>query len=167
MYGSSVHSDQWSEVLHDVDEEPDQGSDMVLVTSEPTGQSSEIDQQPEPVHFACVWEFHHYQVEEESDDGEPSQDNDDDDYPPRDVGTPPIQYEDRDGQLWSYDENFIKCNHAIDHGQDCESPVEHHWIESKAPEWFSDSNERENSPKCDKEDDEEEEEDLTDELLDE
>ena len=43
----------------------------------------------------------------------------------------------------------------------------HHWIESEAPEWFSDSNERENSPEYDGEDDEEEEEDPTDELLDE
>ena len=43
MYGLSIHSDQWSEALNDVDEEPDQGSDMVLVTSELTGQSSEID----------------------------------------------------------------------------------------------------------------------------
>ena len=94
MYGLSVHSSQQSEVSNDVDEEPDQGSDMVLVTNELTGQSSEIDQ-------VCVQEFHHYWVEEESDDGEQSQDNDDDDYPPRDVGTPPIQYEDRDGQLWS------------------------------------------------------------------
>ena len=43
MYGPSVHSDQQSEASNDMDEEPDQGSDMVSVTSEPTGQSSEID----------------------------------------------------------------------------------------------------------------------------
>ena len=45
--------------------------------------------------------------------------------------------------------------------------MEHHWIESEAPEWFSDSNERENSPEYDGEDDEEEEEDLIDESSDE
>ena len=60
MYGPSVHLDQQSEALSDMDEEPDQGSDMVSVTSEPMGQSSKIDQQPEPVHLAYVWEFHHY-----------------------------------------------------------------------------------------------------------
>ena len=44
--------------------------------------------------------------------------------------------------------------------------MEHHWIESEAPEWFSDSNERENSPEYD-EDDEEKKEDPMDESLDE
>ncbi|KAF8226825.1 hypothetical protein L208DRAFT_1380027 [Tricholoma matsutake] len=168
MYGSSIYSDQQSDTSSNVNEESDEDYAVVSATGEPMGQQHEMDQQPEVMHMACVWEFHHHQVDRESNDGEPSQDNKDgyDDYPPRDVGTPPISYEDRDGQLWSYEDEFIPCNNAVDYRWDCESPVERHWVEPEAPEWIQDPDERENSPENYREDDDEEDEDEpTDESL--
>ena len=40
----------------------------------------------------------------------------------------------------------IPCDDALDRGQDCESPVERHWIESEVPEQILESDEREDSP---------------------
>ena len=157
-YEPSEHLDQQSELSSDGDEESDQGSDAASVTSGPTSQSGETEQRPDIVQMACVQEFHHYRVDRASEDGEPSNnDNDDDDYPHGDVESPPNQYEDRDGQLWSYNEDFIECDHTRDHGWDCKSPVERHWVESEVLDWVQDSDERENSPKYEGEDDKEEE----------
>ena len=64
----------------------------MLVISELTSQLCEHDHQPEAMHMVCEQEFHHYQVDRESED-------DYDDYPPRDVETSPVQY-DGDGRLW-------------------------------------------------------------------
>ena len=61
-------------------------------------------------------------------------------------------FEDRDGQLWSYEDEIIPCNDAQKHGHNCESPVERHWVESEVPDWVQDSDERENSPEHEGED---------------
>jgi hypothetical protein len=169
MYGSSNYSDQQLEVVSDVDEESDEDSNVVSVTSGLTSQPCEVDRQSENVHMACIQEFHHYQVDRVLEDGEPSND-DDDDYPIRDVKLPNL-YEDRDGQLWSYNEQFIECDHAIYHGWNCESPVERHLVESEAPELIQNSEEEDwmdnlsDDPKYGGEDDKEEEY-PTDKLLD-
>jgi hypothetical protein len=82
----------------------------------------------ETVHMACIREIHHYQVDRDSDDGEPHPD---------------------------YEDEIIPCNDAQERGQNCESPVERHWVESEVPDWIQDSDE--NSPKCEGEDDNEDE----------
>jgi hypothetical protein len=80
----------------------------------------------ETVHMACIREIHHYQVDRDLDDGEP--------HP-------------------EYEDEIIPCYNAQEHGQNCESPVERHWVESEVPDWIQDSDE--NSPKCEGEDDNE------------
>jgi hypothetical protein len=80
----------------------------------------------ETVHMACMWEIHHYQVDKDSDDREPHPD---------------------------YKDEIIPCNDAWVRGQNCESPVERHWVESEVPDWIQDSDE--NSPECEEEDDNE------------
>ena len=96
--------------------------------------------------------YHHYPVSVGSDDGEaPSQDEDEgksgNDEPPSDYeedqdeedGEEPYPngiYKDEDGKEWTYDVHDIPCDDALDHGQDCESPVERHWIESEVLEWI-------------------------------
>jgi hypothetical protein len=71
-------------------------------------------------------------------------------------------FEDRDGQLWSYEDEIIPCNNAQEYGRNCESLVERHWVESEVPEWVRDPDKRESSPEHDGEDDDQE-----DELMDE
>jgi hypothetical protein len=132
----SEHSDKLSEALSDV-REPDEDH---------TGLLSQT------VHMACIWEVHHYQVDRDLDDREPHPENEDDygDYQLRDGSTSPMLFEDRDGQLWSYDGEIIPCNDAQECGQNCESPVERHWVESEVPDWVQDSDG--NSPECEGED---------------
>jgi hypothetical protein len=106
----SKHSDELSEAMSDV-REPDEDC---------TGSLSET------VHMACIREIHHYQVDKDSDDGEPHPD---------------------------YEDEIIPCNDAWERGQNCESLVERHWVESEVPDWIQDSDE--NSPECEGEDDNE------------
>ena len=82
------------------------------------------------------------------DNGESLSEYEDDyeDYLHREVNASPTLLKDRDGQLWSYKDETIPCNNAQECGQNCESPVERHWVESKVPDWVQDSDERENSP---------------------
>jgi hypothetical protein len=87
----------------------------------------------------------------------------DEDYMPRDVSASPMLFKDRDGQLWSYEDEIIPCNNTQEYGRNCESPVERHWVESEVPEWVRDPDERESSPEHDGEDDDQEDE-PTDEL---
>jgi hypothetical protein len=86
-------SDELSEALSDV-REPDEDC---------TGSLSET------MHMACIWETHHYQVDRDSDGGEP--------HP-------------------EYEDEIIPCNNAQEHGQNCESPVKRHWVESEVPDWI-------------------------------
>jgi hypothetical protein len=108
----SEHSDELSEDLSDVREHDEDHTGSL----------------PETVHMACIREIHHYQVDKDSDDGEPHPD---------------------------YEDEIISCNDAREHGQNCESPVERHWVEYEVPDWIQDSDE--NSPECEGEDDFEEE----------
>jgi hypothetical protein len=105
--------------------------------------------------MACIQEVHHYRVDSDSDDEEPHPEYEDDyeDYQFRNVSTTPMWFEDRDVQLWSYEDEIIPCNDAQEHGQNCESPIERHWVESEIPDWVQDSDE--NSPECEGEDDNE------------
>jgi hypothetical protein len=109
--------------------------------------------------MACVWEVHHYQVDRVLDNGEPFPEYKDDyeDYLLREINTPPILFKDRDGHLWSYDDKIISCNNAQKCGQNCELPVERHWVESEVPDCVQDSDERENSSKYEGEDNNKEE----------
>jgi hypothetical protein len=79
----SEYLDELSEALSDV-REPDEDH---------TGSLSET------VHMACIWKIHHYQVDRDSDNGEP--------HP-------------------EYEDEIIPCNDAQKCGQNCESPVEKH-----------------------------------------
>jgi hypothetical protein len=153
---------------HGVSGEPDEQSECsensVNTSNEIYGSSVYSDQQSEAVHMACIREVHHYWVDKESDGGEPHPEYEDvdEDYMPRDVSASPMLFEDGDGQLWSYEDEIIPCNNAQEYGQNCESPVERHWVESEVPEWVQDPDERESNPEHDGEDDEQEDE-LTDE----
>jgi hypothetical protein len=149
---------------HGVSDEPDEQSkcseNSVNTSNEIYGLSVHSDQQSEAVHMACIREVHHYWVDRELDGGEPHTEYEevDEDYMPRDVSASPMLFEDRDGQLWSYEDEIIPCNNAQEYGQNCESPVERHWVESEVLEWVWDSGERESSPEHDGEDDDQEDE---------
>jgi hypothetical protein len=149
---------------HGVSDEPDEQSECsensANTLNEIYGSSVHSDQQSEAVHMACIQEVHHYWVDRESDGGEPhpKYEDVDEDYMPRDVSASPMLFEDRDGQLWSYEDEIIPCNNAQEYGWNCESPVERHWVESEVPEWVWDPDERESSSKHDGEDDDQEDE---------
>lgn len=123
------------EVSDELDKHSKSSENSRNTLSEMYGLSVHSDQQLETVHMACIWEVHHYQVDRDSDDGEPHPEYEDDygDYQLRDGSTSPMLFEDGDGQLWSYEDEIIPCNDAQERGQNCESPVERHWVESKAP----------------------------------
>jgi hypothetical protein len=80
----------------------------------------------ETMHMACIREIHHYQVDRNLDDRKS--------HP-------------------EYEDEIIPCNDAQECGQNCESPVERHWVESEVSDWIQDSDE--NSPECEGEDDNE------------
>jgi hypothetical protein len=149
---------------HGVSDEPDEQSECLEnsanMSNEIYGSSIHSDQQSEAVHMACIQEVHHYWVDRESDGGEPhpGYEDVDEDYMPRDVSASPMLFEDRDGQLWSYEDEIIPCNNAQEYGWNCESPVERHWVESEVPEWVWDPDERKSSPEHDGEDDDQEDE---------
>jgi hypothetical protein len=144
---------------HSASDEPDEQSECsensANMSNEIYGSSIQSDQQSEAVHMACIREVHHYWVDRESDGGEPHPEYEDvdEDYMPRDVSASPMLFEDRDGQLWSYEDEIIPCNNAQEYGRNCESPVERHWVESEVPEWVWDPDKRESSPEHDGEDD--------------
>lgn len=119
------------------------------------GSSVHSDQQLETVYMVCIWEVHHYQVDRDLDDGEPHPEYEDDygDYHSREGSTSPMLFKDRNGQLWSYEDDIIPCDDAQECGQNCESPVERHWVESEVPDWIQDSDG--NSPESEGEDDSE------------
>ena len=146
-------------MLHSVPEELEEQSDCsensTNTSNEIYGSSIHSDQQSETVYMACIREVHHYQVDRDSDDGEPHPEYEDDygDYHSREGSTSPMLFKDRDGQLWSYEDDIIQCNEAQERGRNCESPVERHWVESGAPDWVQESDE--DSPECEGEDDSE------------
>jgi hypothetical protein len=45
----------------------------------------------------------------------------------RNVSASPMLFEDRDSQLWSYEDEIIPCNNAQECGQNCESLVVMAW----------------------------------------
>jgi hypothetical protein len=142
-------------VPDELDEQSECLENSVNMSNGIYGLSIHSDQQSEAMHMACIHEVHHYWVDRDSDDGEPCPEYEDDyeDYLLRDVSTSPMLFKDRDGQLWSYEDEIIPCNNAQECGRNCKSPVERHWVESEVPEWVQDSDKREISPEYDGEED--------------
>jgi hypothetical protein len=101
-------------VLDKIDEQSGCSENLTNTSSEMYGSSARLDQESKAVHMACVQEVHHYQVDRDLDDGEshPEYENDYEDYLLREVSTSSMMFEDRDGQLWSYEDEIIPCNDA-------------------------------------------------------
>jgi hypothetical protein len=126
---SEVANEEFS-TRHGVSDEPDEQSECsensANMSNEIYGSSVHSDQQSEAMHMACIQEVHHYWVKRELDGGEPHPEYEDvdEDYMLRDVSASPMLFEDRDGQLWSYEDEIIPCNNAQEY-------VNHQWRDTR------------------------------------